>query len=357
MSPTTRRQFLRRAAGVGAVTAVWPLLAACGGGGAAPSQASSGSAPRTLRIMMNGGLSQQVITKAVFDPFSKANNVKVEVTPSNSEPMLTKLRAEKAAPTVDAVIWDDLVAVQGRDEGLIEKIDASNVPNLKALSPQADYHDGYGPAVQSNPIIYAFNTSLFHVQPPATFKELWDARFKKSLYLSGIDVTPGVLFLVRAAQANGGSYENIDPGFAALKKLLPNVGGFYHSVADITNGMKTQPYLVQTGTGLPQAAIKDGTPIQTVFLTDGSDALPAVFDIVKGTKQKALLEQLLNFYIDVPQQTGIAKGMYWTMFNPKVQLPADYKDKVPTKINVYDPRKIAKNREAWAARWKTEIGG
>lgn len=101
MSPTTRREFLRSAAGVGALSAVWPLLAACGGGGgSAASQGSAGSAPRTLRIMMNGGLSQQVITQAVFDPFSKANNVKIEVTPSNSEPMLTKLRAEKAAPTV-----------------------------------------------------------------------------------------------------------------------------------------------------------------------------------------------------------------------------------------------------------------
>src|SRR5690242_13988783 len=138
MGPHSRRDFLKHM--IGAVTVVGgvPLLAACtpaappaGGQTSAGQGAASGAAATTapaagassqvssVNIMMNGGLYQEVATRVVLDPFSKAHNVTINVIPSNSAPMLTRIKAEAAAPTIDAVVWDDPVAVQARDAGLV----------------------------------------------------------------------------------------------------------------------------------------------------------------------------------------------------------------------------------------------
>src|ERR1041384_4224839 len=94
-----RRQFLRTSLGTVGLIASVPLLQACGAGNAptagntAPASTSA-SQPRSINMMMNGGLYQEVATRVVLDPFSKAHNVTINVIPSNSAPMLTRAKAE-----------------------------------------------------------------------------------------------------------------------------------------------------------------------------------------------------------------------------------------------------------------------
>src|SRR5579859_7277193 len=144
----SRRQFLKQSIRAAALVTGLPLLAACTSA-SSPAPAASTSAPASgnaapatvgsaqatsINMMMNGGLYQDVATRVVLDPFSKAHNVTINVIPANSAPMLTRVKAEASAPTIDAVVWDDPVAVQARDAGLIETIDTANVPNLKDLA-------------------------------------------------------------------------------------------------------------------------------------------------------------------------------------------------------------------------------
>src|ERR1043165_8989052 len=169
MRVQSRRDFLKRAFGVALAAGGVPLLAACTpsavpAGTAAPAATTASSQVSSINMMMNGGLYQEVATRVVLDPFSKAHNVTINVIPSNSAPMLTRVKAEAAAPTIDAVLWDDPVAVQARDAGLVEKIDASNVPNMKDLASWADYKDGFGPSVHSNPSVLAYNSNNFKLE-------------------------------------------------------------------------------------------------------------------------------------------------------------------------------------------------
>src|SRR5215831_19495875 len=191
----SRRNFLKHTLGAAAIAASLPLLAACSGtpastsapaGTAAPAAAAAPTSapavaagqPSSINMMMNGGLYQDVATRVVLDPFSKAHNVTINVIPANSAPMLTRVKAEASSPTIDAVVWDDPVAVQARDAGLIEAIDAANVPNLKDLAPWADYKDGFGPSIHSNPSTWAYNTDNFKLDPPQSYKDIWNATFQ-----------------------------------------------------------------------------------------------------------------------------------------------------------------------------------
>jgi putative spermidine/putrescine transport system substrate-binding protein len=367
MRPQTRREFLRRTVGALAVAGgALPLLAACtpaatpSAGTAAPSgtnaaPASAGSSQvSSINIMMNGGLYQEVATRVVLDPFSKAHNVTINVIPSNSAPMLTRVKAEAAAPTIDAVVWDDPVAVQARDAGLVEKIDASNVPNMKDLAAWADYNDGFGPSVHSNPSMWAYNTNNFKLEPPTSYKDVWNTTYQKALALPSVDVTQGIQLLVLAATLFGGSADDIEPGFTAMQKLQPNVGAFYHDVSQIAPTLQNDPYIMLTGNGQIHNVIAQGYPLKIVIPTEGALATPAVFDIIKGTKAKPLLEQLLNAYLDPANQLEIAKAQFWAVPNTKVQIPDQYKSDIPSKVITLDPRKIAAHQQEWATRAKRQ---
>ncbi|HLG69840.1 MAG TPA: ABC transporter substrate-binding protein [Chloroflexota bacterium] len=356
MSALSRRQFLKTSAGAAALLSSLPLLAACGGTAASSGPSSGGSSQvKSVNIMMNGGMSQENWTKAVLTPFQQKTGVTINVIPSNSAPMLTRVRAERNAPTIDAVVWDDPIAVQARDDNLVEKINPANVPNLKDLAEWADYKDGYGPAVYSNPSIFAYNPAHFKLDGPQSYKDMWDPKYAKGFDLPSVDVTQGVQFLVEAGLLNGGSYDDIEPAFAAMKKLQPNIGAYYHDVSQIQPALKDDPYVMFTGTGQIHAVIDQGIPLKTIIPAEGAMATPAVFDIIKGTKAKDLLEQLLNAYLDPTAQLAIAKAQYWAMPNTKIQIPPELKDQIPTKVITFDARKIAAHQQEWSQRAKREI--
>jgi putative spermidine/putrescine transport system substrate-binding protein len=369
----TRRRFIRRILTAAAVTGGLPLLAACTTAPAAPAataaaaQPTSNAAPAnaapasgsssqvsSITMMMNGGLYQEVATRVVLDPFSKAHNVTINVIPANSAPMLTRVKAEAAAPTIDAVVWDDPVAVQARDAGLIEKIDPANIPNLKDLAPWADYKDGFGPSIHSNPSTWAYNSDNFKLDAPKSYKDVWEAAYAKALDLPSVDVTQGIQLLVLAAQLFGGSVDDIEPGFMAMQKLQPNIGAFYHDVSQIAPSLQNDPYIMLTGNGQIHNVIGQGYPLKIVVPTEGALATPAVFDIIKGTKAKSLLEQLLNSYLDPANQLEIAKAQYWAVPNTKVQIPDQFKNDIPAKVITFDPRKIAMHQQEWATRAKRQ---
>jgi putative spermidine/putrescine transport system substrate-binding protein len=355
MSALSRRQFLQTGA---IMLASLPVLAACGGAAAtSPSSGGGGSSAKSLNMMMNGGMSQENWTKIVLDPFSKAHGVTINVIPSNSAPMLTRVRAERNAPTIDVVVWDDPIAVQARDDNLVEKVDPASVPNMKDLAAWANYNDGYGPAVYSNPSVWGYNTQHFKLDPPKAYKDAWDPKYKQALDIPSVDVTQGVQFLVLAAQLYGGSYDNIEPGFDAMKKLQPNIGKYYHDVSEIQPTLKDDPYAMFTGTGQINAAAAQGNPIKIQIPTEGAMATPATFDIIKGTKAKDLALQLLNAYLDPANQLAIAKAQFWAVPNSKVEIPAELKDQIPSKVITLDPRKIAAHQQEWSQRAKRELGG
>jgi putative spermidine/putrescine transport system substrate-binding protein len=368
MRPQTRREFLTRTFGAVAVTGMLPLLAACtttattppASGTAAPSAtnaapaSASSSQVSSINIMMNGGLYQDVATRVVLDPFSKVHNVTINVIPSNSAPMLTRVKAEAAAPTMDAVVWDDPVAVQARDAGLVEQIDASNVPNMKDLAPWADYKDGFGPSIHSNPSTWAYNTNNFKLDPPTSYKDVWNATYQKALALPSVDVTQGIQLLVLAATLFGGSADDIEPGFTAMQKLQPNIGSFYHDVSQIAPTLQNDPYIMLTGNGQIHNVLAQGYPLKIVTPTEGALATPAVFDIIKGTKAKSLLEQLLNAYLEPANQLEIAKAQFWAVPNTKVQIPDQFKSDIPSTVITLDPRKIAAHQQEWSTRAKRQ---
>jgi len=319
--------------------------------------ASRAGAAETLNIMMNGGAYEKLARKLVVEPFEKKYNVQVSITPGSGAQMLTRLRAEKMNPSQDCVVIDIGPAVAGEREGLFEKIDPANIPNLKDMDPMVLDKRGYGPIVHSHSIGLAYNAEMLKGKPePKSWMDLWKPAYKDTLLLVNVTLTPGYLFLLQVAMENGGSYENIEPGIEKIKQLKPNIRRFAQGMAEVRSSLRTEDILTVCGPNIAfQESKRTGMPIKAIFPKEGNVLSPATAQVVKGTAKKALAEKFINEYLSPESQLGWSVEYDIATFNKKVKLPAEVKERLPSKNILYDFEKISENLEKWIEEFTRQV--
>lgn len=342
----TRRRFLERGGGVAAAA----VAAACGAPGRLPS-------PPTLRVMLNGGIYEELARRLVIEPFERETGAHVVVVPASAAQIVTRLIAEQSAPSVDVAIIDQLVMGPAVDAGVFDTVDAARVPNMRDLAPAAVDRRGYGPIVHSHNLVIGYNTKRLSVEPPSSWADLWDPRFKQTLVPGAIELTPGILFLLQANALNGGSYENADPGFAAVARLAPNVRKYFHSIGEVRPLVSRENVVVAISSNMLQVEIAQGSPVGMVFPAEGCLASPAVAQIVRGTKVRALAEQFVDSYLRPEAQLGWAQDYNVSVFNTKVVVPDHVKARIADRVVFFDANEVARRRGAWVDRWMREIKG
>ena len=339
-----RRTFLHLA---GATAAA--LTSACSGG-PEPSR-------QRLRLMLNGGIYEELARRLVIDPFERATNASVEVVPASAAQIVTRLMAERAAPTVDVVVIDQLVMGKAIESGLFETIATGNIPSLRDLAPEAIDARGFGPMVHCHNLALGYNTKLLSVDPPQSWAELWHPRFKGLVVPGAIELTPGLLFLLEANALNGGSYANVDPGFAALARLTPNVRKYFHNIGEVRPLVSQENAIVAISSNMLQAEINQGSAVGMVFPAEGCLGSPAVAQIVRGTRVKGLAEQFIDFYLRPDAQLGWARDYNVSVFNQKAGVTEELKTRIANKTVFFDPDAVSRGRESWVERWTREIRG
>jgi putative spermidine/putrescine transport system substrate-binding protein len=341
----SRRSFLKGAA-------VSTVLAGVG----VPMWSGRAGAAETLNIMMNGGDYEKLARKLVVAPFEKKYGASVSVTPGSGAQILTRLRAEKQNPSQDFVVLDSGPAFLAAAEGLVEKINPANVPNLKDLDAMALDKQGFGPIIHSHSVGLAYNENLMKKPVPQSWMDLWNPVYKDAILLVDITLTPGYLLLLQINMMNGGTYENIDPGIDMIKKLRPNVRRFVKNMAEVRSTLHSEDIIIPCGPNIPfEEAKKDNQPIYPIFPKEGNVLSPATGQIIKGTKKKDLAEKFLNEYLSPESQLGWSVEYNIANFNKKVKLPSEVAKRLPTKNVLYDFGQISKNLEKWVEKFTREV--
>ena len=327
------------------------ILICLGTGGLGKARAAE-----TINLMINGGDWEKLARKLVVAPFEKKYGATVSITPASSSQMLTRVRAEKQNPSQDCVVIDLGPAQVGFAEGLFEKINPSNIPNLKDLDEMAIDKKGYGPIVSSHSTGLAYNAKMMTKPVPKSWMDLWNPVYKDTLLLSNITLTSGQLFLLQIVMLNGGSYENIDPGIEMIKKLKPNIRRFTANSAELRTALQGEDIIGVCSPNIAiEAASKSGMPVKPIFPAEGNVLSPATCQIVKGTKKKDLVEKFINEYLSPESQLGWAVEYHVAVFNKKVKLPPETAGTLPSKNVFYDFAKISANLEKWIDKFTREI--
>lgn len=281
----------------------------------------------TVHLQAWGGREEAMIRKYITDPFQKETGANVVFETGWTSAAVAKLRAQKADPQLDLVMFDDIGVVTAGREGLLDTIDAGKVPNLKDVPDKYIFekNQGVGFFVYLNSI--AFSTKDFK-EAPTSWQVLWDPKYKGRVILPTMDSISIYKLLIVASIMNGGSQTNMEPGFQAMERLKPNIHSFSKNEALIAEALRSdEASLASWQISIMKDYIAKGYPVGvTAQLKEGIFGTPGSVAIVKGHKAPtAALEDLVNRALSPEAQLGIAKDYWHSPTNRKVKVPDDLK--------------------------------
>ncbi|MFT0890831.1 ABC transporter substrate-binding protein [Pseudochelatococcus sp. G4_1912] len=316
----------------------------------------------TLTMAVYGGTFEEGWKKAIIEPFQAANpNIKIQTTQGLTFQNLATMRAQKDNVKVDVLLMDEVAANQALAEGLVEPLDVSQIPNLADLYPTFRVKDDPFAKFMFASAVVAYDSNTLK-EPPASYKDFWKPEFKGKIAVNNLDSTVGLIFFVTINEIYGGTLDNVEPGFEAMKKLKPSIVTFPTQHAQLaqllTNGDVVMAPWVSDRVISQQKA---GSSLRLAIPSDGGIVNEAVIVVAKGTKHKDAAFKYINYVLSPEGQAANAKYTFISPVNSKAVLDEETAKIVPNGPEVMktvrrpDWQKINANSPKWLERWNREI--
>jgi putative spermidine/putrescine transport system substrate-binding protein len=319
-----RREFLAKSAlaSLGFMLAGLPRLVSAQG--------------RPLTFVSWGGTLSDTEKNAFTAPFAQLKGIQV-INTSPSE--VAKIKAMVQAKNVewDVVTVGGSTAFQGQQEGFLETLDFSKIPNAKNL--EADWTCPTGIATSTGATIIGWSTKAFPANAgPQSWVDFWDVRRfpgRRGLYTNMLYNYEAALMAagVKRSEIYPATAEKIDLAFGKLREIKPHVAVWWAAGAQ-------PPQLLSTGelamssvwTGRVLAAIADGAPLAFTY-KDGI-AWANWWVVPKGTPHLAMVHELLNYSLSEEAQV---KLLPLKTYGPVLKAAAAKADAEGQRIQVMAP--------------------
>ncbi|MEU1767794.1 2-aminoethylphosphonate ABC transporter substrate-binding protein [Streptomyces rimosus] len=297
----------------------------------------------------------------VFKDYEKKTGVKINLVESGSGAAVQRLAREKANTKADIVVTLPPFIQQADGKGLLETYRPKGSEQVAAADKDPG---GRWTAVVNNYFCFIYNKQQLK-EPPRTWQDLTDARFKNKLQYS----TPGVAgdgtaVVVQALHDFGGQ----DPAMAFLKKLQANNVGPSSSTGQLAPKTDKGELLVANGDVQMNYANMKSMPNQGIFFPAAKPgakpstfALPYAAGLVKNaphaTQAKKFLDHLLS--PEVQRQVSEAGGGFTARTDIR---PTDHNAtelaRIMQGVEVFHPdwNDIDKNLSAYLDAWKEATG-
>lgn len=333
--------------------------------GAAAAVGASLGAPGLLRaqtrqLVIGGAASHKPWMDSTVIPFfEKKYNCKIVYEGTRSLVNLEKMQRNKNKPYLSVVQMDDPVMILAVQEGLLERLNSTNIPNLAKITPGAIHMEGmWANYVQPWQGI-AYNTKALP-KGVSSWAELWEPRFKGRVILPSLQNTEGIANLFMAAQLQTGKpavEAQKDPaaGFTKLVALKPNLLTIYTQMPQAFNLLEQGEAWAIAGALSSFALFRkaNGAPIDLAAPKEGIFASPSGICAVKGGPNAELAFAYINEMLGAEMQSKLVGPTFSLPTNRDVPTPAA----VPKGVEVIptDWANVAKNRNDWIKRWDRDM--
>ncbi len=329
------------------------LLAACG-----PQESS------TVRLMTHDSFS---VSEEVLQAFEEENNIVVELLPSgDAGAALNQAILSKDDPLADLFFGvDNTFLSRALEAGIFEPYDApalKDIPGQFKLDPQnrllpVDYGD----------VCLNYDKAWFaaaYLAPPSGLEDLARPEYADLLVVENpATSSPGLAFLLATIGHFGP--ENYLGYWADLRAngVLVTDGWEDAYWGQFTAASLGDRPIVVSYASSPPAEVyyaeeELSEPPTASVLADGSCFRQVEFvGILKGTKQRAAAERLVDFMLSTRFQEDIPLQMFVFPVNPAARLPdlfVRFAD-VPERPAAFDPAEIEANRELWIQAWTEAV--
>ena len=336
-----RRHILVAGAAAGAITA-FPAI---------------GQGRRSLTVQTLGGAIEKIMRDEIVPAFQKEHNIDVTLVIEDDVTILPKLRAARNRPPYDVCTCDNPIAILGAEGDLWAPDQSAKMSNSPAIfaSCKPPAAANYASIIYEYACVY--NTKK--MKAPASWADLWGGNVVVGV--PHISQAYGMTFLYIAALLNGGNEKNLEPGFAAIKRLKNFK--VYKSVSQGLTLFQQNEIDVALFYGhRGQQMIDMGLPIAKTVPKEGTWGQRTGTQIPKGTSKLEEAVLWVNNTYSVPYQLAFTKGLY-SPTNRNAVPPADLASKLIIGEKVVDAIKEAPwsamlpQRDALLDRWTREFGG
>lgn len=299
--------------------------------------------PRTL-VVSTWDYDIEALDEFLFTPFEEKYNVTIELDLGRDGDRYTKLMNEIDITEIDVFLATQATAQKGIEDDLFEKINKSELENFDSLYELAKNPNGaeFGMSYTVNRLRVAGKTDNF----PTTWEGIF-ADHTSKVAIPHMTSTFGPMVLYGAGDVSGDGSANI----AKIENWISNgnvdayVSTFGTRTA-VMNGEYDYALLADFGY-TPDLTWGD---LDKVLLNSNT------VNIVKGTKNKDLAMEFIDFLLSVEVQNESLDRGIDSPVNKNVEFEAGqedaktnlaaFPDAIITDINL-----VNQNRSAWIAKW------
>lgn len=277
---------------------------------------SNKSASKQLTVS-TFGLATKQMTRDVFTPFGKANDLTVKSQFGDSSPRFTQI-SHNPNSGIDVVELAQNNAVAGQNKGVFQKLDFSKLKNFKYLSK-----DQQKLAKETNSVPYTVNSIGIIYNPKKvgeinSWDQLWDKKLANKIAIPDIATTfgPAMLYVANQhwqnQQASSSFVYNgkIDEkhAFEEMQALKPNVVKTYAKSSDLANMFKSGEIDAAVVGDFAVGMIKNADPdVQYVVPETGTYANYDTVSIIKNSKNQDAAYKYIDYRIGKESQTKVAQ--------------------------------------------------
>lgn len=317
---------------------------------------------RELIANTYGGPWETAHRHAIAEPLEKRLGIKVTLVSMLANELITRTKAAVGGrPPVDVALVDDGPFLHGIKEDVFVRVPADKVPHAAKIFGQYRPKEPYGVPLSASVIGIAYNAKKLKVAP-TSWADLWRPEYKGRLGLITPASTLGTVALVSLAKIKGGDETRIDPGFEAVKSLLPSVGAIAATPANLQTLLERGEVDIAPSWHSNALFMRGkGIGIEFALPKEGGIAGLAWLAITKGANVDLAAAYLDQGLSPEGQKMLAASGLFLGPTIEGVTLPPEIRNLVPTtpadfaRFVSLDWSKINPVRAEWINRWNREI--
>ncbi len=326
--PFIRRSFLKGAGGA-ALGAFAPMLARA-------------QDTRELVIVSFAGALQEPHQWLARRIEARHPGLKIRLVPSESQDIVAQIKAAQGFSPYDTMPNGEPPHLIGIREAYIQKADPKLLSNYGNVFPEfIQKSQGYGVPVSYSLIGIAYNEKMVKT-PPKAWTDLWKPEYRGKVGIPRASSNLGLGALVIAAKVFGGSEDNLDPGWAKLQELKPQVG---RSPTQLLQMLEREEIAVAPLWNNDAAgAAQKGLPIKFVQPDPGPVAIISFMSAISKTRHPELVNEWMNELLSAEYQAMAARAPYY--FGPTVKGIA-----IPEGARAYTPSTPAEVLRLQSVDW------
>lgn len=269
-----------------------------------------------VTFVSQGGAYQKAQTVAILDPAAKKLGITVNQDSAPDAWPVIKTQVASGKPTWDVVDTPTGYCLRGGEQGLIEKLDFSKLPNAAAMP--AAYRSDYSVAYEFYSSVLAYSTKTFAAGAPNSWADFWNV--KKFPGRRALRNHP-IATLEAALMADGVAPDklyplDVDRAFKKLDEIKPNITVWWTSGAQSAQLLNDgEVDMEMAWNGRVSAVANEGAKV--AFTYNQGILQSTSLCILKGAPNPATAARFLNEAVDPVLQANLPLHIDYGPANPK----------------------------------------